>query len=386
MASKNKSAPPKDIHPKTTTLPEIARGLESCEKKIILIYAFNGVGKTRLSMAYKDCTKDKNNGAHAGVYYNAYSEDIFTWDNDIDNNEQEPKLMVQQVGIVTQIHDVASFEERIWDGLSKYSVTFDFDFAYHNNDDKQGIKYIRFFPPEHLNLNADITSIKISRGEQQIFMVCFFLALFRESYSAENHNKHFFIDDPVSSFDEHNTFVTASALLGLIEASYLEKSVPKIIITTHHIGFFSTMADWLTRGEKADRYKNTTVCRLLKKEGETYTLSGGKKGDIFLYHLFLLRTLAQAVDSQELYTYHFAMLRQILENISSFLGSGQFSYVLKEVGIDTHKNDARIINTMSHERVFQYKPKALVDDNKILITNIFECIQKHFRFNLGKTS
>lgn len=65
-------------------LLEIAKKIKDFgeNKSIVLIYAFNSTGKTRLSVAYKELTKNENNGKHAGVYYNAFSEDLFVWDND----------------------------------------------------------------------------------------------------------------------------------------------------------------------------------------------------------------------------------------------------------------------------------------------------------------
>ena len=75
--------------------------------------------------------------------------------------------------------------------------------------------------------------IKISRGEERIFVWCFFLALFEVEGWADKQSSHFFIDDPVSSLDDHNIFITAETLFELIE-KYFKKR--KIIITTHHIG------------------------------------------------------------------------------------------------------------------------------------------------------
>ena len=57
-------------------LTSLANQLSESTKNIILIFAFNGTGKTRLSVEYKNSTK-LNNDKHAGVYYNAYSEDLF---------------------------------------------------------------------------------------------------------------------------------------------------------------------------------------------------------------------------------------------------------------------------------------------------------------------
>ena len=59
------------------SLEIIANQLKELDENIILIFAFNATGKTRLSVAYKDATKDPETGNHAGVYYNAYSEDLF---------------------------------------------------------------------------------------------------------------------------------------------------------------------------------------------------------------------------------------------------------------------------------------------------------------------
>lgn len=54
-------------------LKDIAKKIKDAKENIILVYAFNGTGKTRLSREYKDITKDAD-GNHSGVYYNAFSE------------------------------------------------------------------------------------------------------------------------------------------------------------------------------------------------------------------------------------------------------------------------------------------------------------------------
>jgi len=59
--------------------------------------------------------------------------------------------------------------------------------------------------------------------------------------------QYFFIDDPVSSLDDHKIFITASILYELIEENYNNL---KIIITTHHVGLYSILFDWLLKGEK----------------------------------------------------------------------------------------------------------------------------------------
>ncbi|KIO47729.1 anticodon nuclease, partial [Nitrosospira sp. NpAV] len=72
------------------TLNEIAEELRNIPKKIQLIYAFNGTGKTRLSREFKRIIARNANGAEDGdeadqpglsrnriLYYNAFTEDLF---------------------------------------------------------------------------------------------------------------------------------------------------------------------------------------------------------------------------------------------------------------------------------------------------------------------
>jgi len=56
------------------------------DKKYLLLFAYNGTGKTRLSMGFKEA--GKNNGSADTLYFNAFTEDLFSWDNDLDNDTQ----------------------------------------------------------------------------------------------------------------------------------------------------------------------------------------------------------------------------------------------------------------------------------------------------------
>ena len=57
----------------------------------ILLYAFNGTGKTRLSTAFKDLGKvaDEHGEVQSQdtLYFNAFTVDLFSWDNDLENDE-----------------------------------------------------------------------------------------------------------------------------------------------------------------------------------------------------------------------------------------------------------------------------------------------------------
>ena len=52
----------------------------------VLLYAYNGTGKTRLSMAFKD--RGKQGDTRDTLYFNAFTEDLFSWDNDLENDTE----------------------------------------------------------------------------------------------------------------------------------------------------------------------------------------------------------------------------------------------------------------------------------------------------------
>jgi len=266
-------------------------------------------------------------------------------------------------------------EVKLREKLDAYKPKFVFMFNYHT-DASLGINSISFYPQSEGEEQP--AAIKISRGEQQIFIWCLFLAMFDIQGWTGAQNSHFFIDDPVSSLDDHNIFVTASTIMDLIDEHCENR---KIIITTHHVGFFAILSDWLTKGEKASSYKKLTQLHILKSASNELFLMDCRK-DVFLYHLELLQMLQHAINDKQLYAYHFAILRQVLENVSSFLGVGRISYVLEQIGIADTDDVARIINTLSHKTVFQYEAKELVPDNEELFINVFNRLQNKYNFVL----
>ena len=356
---------------------QIAEELAAAKERITLIYAFNATGKTRLSVAYKNATKDED-GTHAGVYYNAYSEDLFVWDNDSENGEVDVQLDIRKSNL-NRFHSSLT-EDDIRNKLNRFRPDYRFDFMPHDNPE-DGIKSVMFFDevadPNDPNIISKVPR-KISRGEERIFVWCFFLALFEVEGWADKQSAHFFIDDPVSSLDDHNIFITASTLFDLIEDHYKDR---KFVITTHHIGFFSILSDWLTKGEKASKFKDKVrVCTLSLKNGDI-ALENCRK-DVFLYHLRLLQVLDKANAAGELKSYHFALLRQVLENVASFLGVGQFGYVLKQIGIADADEVATIVNTLSHKKVYYFESDELQADSLETFEKIFTGLKEKYQFVL----
>lgn len=346
----------------------IAEQINEVEENILLIYAFNATGKTRLSVEYKDITKQNNAESHAGVYYNAYSEDLFVWENDEDNDNRDIRLNIIQSSL-NKFHsyvDVSDIEEK----LKMYNHRYAFILNLHSNTE-DGIESVSFYMDEEKTI-----PIKISRGEERIFVWCFFLTLFEIDAWTEEQNAHIFIDDPVSSLDEHNIFITAEHIFNLVERDYLEK---RIIITTHHIGLFSILFDKLRKGEKSGRYKELTKPFILKREENELALKPCNK-DVFLFHLHLMQTLTEAKDKEELYAYHFVLLRQLLENISSFLGSGRIGYLLEQIGIEETNTTMDRINSLSHRDIYTMQSNKMSEPEEGIFKEVLEKIQNKYQF------
>lgn len=354
-------------------LEQVASQLYQSEKNIILVYAFNATGKTRLSVAYKNASKNDESGEHEGVYYNAFSEDLFVWDNDTDNHEQNIKLEIRRSSL-NRLHSSIT-EDDINAKLAPYQPRYDFYFS-TNKDPELGIDAVTFYVK-----GDNKTPIKISRGEERIFVWCLLLALFEVEGWADKQSKHFFIDDPVSSLDDNNIFITAFTLFELIDKHFKDR---KIIITTHHLGLFSILSDWITKGEKASQFKernnNKYQMYILSRDADELSLES-TRNDVLLYHLQLMKLLQQAKEGQ-LYTYHFALLRQALENIASFLGVGQFSYVLEQIGIADKDRVATIVNTLSHQRIYYHQSDIMQPDNKSTFIDIFDGLMEKYKFVL----
>ena len=384
-------------------MKEIAQQIyNNKEENIFLIYAFNATGKTRLSVAYKDLTKEKNGGKHVGVYYNAYSEDLFVWNNDEEHDNKNISLNIIKSSL-NKYHANLS-EDLILEKLAPYKPKYKFFLNPLEKDNPEaGFGSVSFF----LENDKTETPIKISRGEERIFIWCFFLALFEVEGLADIQNKHFFIDDPVSSLDDNNIFITAYLLLELLKKFSKSR---KIIITTHHMGIFSILQDWLRKGDNSNLFKvikwketrklsevgqivivkeklevNKYLIRFLEFKDGKYNLVGDKRG-IHLYHLLLLKMLQDARKKDELSTYHFVLLRQILECISSFLGSGRFSSVLDIIypeetdEIISFKTD--VINAISHNKIYTQKIALLNEDNKELLSETIQRLIDYFHFSI----
>ena len=105
---------------------------ELVEKKFILLYAYNGTGKTRLSMAFKDIGKqgEGDDGTRDTLYFNAFTEDLFTWDNDLEGDSARVLKMNAASRFFAGL-ETLEMETRIRPFLHRYA---DFDFSIDYSD------------------------------------------------------------------------------------------------------------------------------------------------------------------------------------------------------------------------------------------------------------
>lgn len=348
------------------TVSEIAEQIKDSKQSIVLIYAFNSTGKTHLCVEYKNITK-RDGGTHAGVYYNAYSEDLFRWDNDEENGNKAMRLEILKSSLNPYFSSIIEnpdlLEEKLAPYLPKYTYEFD-----KNANPEIGIDAVQFS-------REGVSNIKISRGEERIFIWCFFLALFDADAWTGEQDAHFFIDDPVSSMDDHNIFITADSIMRLIDDKIETKAEKRIIITTHHIGLFSILSDRLMNGS----HRNNTKRSILSYRENELALKNHDK-DVFLYHLYLMQILDECITEKSIMGYHFMMLRQLLEIISSFLGAGGIKKALEEIGYaDDIEKISQQVNSLSHKDG-RFQPADLNPNDADLLVDIFDKIQVKYRF------
>ena len=327
----------------------------------VLLYAYNGIGKTRLSMEFKATGKARNAGAPDTLYFNAYTEDLFVWDNDLQGDSKRVLRLNSDSRFFSGIKDLA-LDESIQSYLSRYT-DFDFDIDYTD-----WTVSFRKGEAEH---------IKVSRGEENIFVWCLFMAICErviDSHPSYDWVRYFYIDDPISSLDDNNAIAVASDLAKLLRKAKVRiKDGIKVVVSSHHALFFNVVCNEL-RTMKTKRY---FLHRPMDGEGLTLRATDDTP---FFHHVAMLSEIRKAADSGTLYTYHFNMLRSILEKTATFFGKNDFSACIE--GIKDEALYSRALNLLSHGKYSLYEPTEMLEDNKRLFRDILSAFLSKHQFEL----
>lgn len=334
------------------------------EKKYLLLFAYNGTGKTRLSMGFKDAGKTDDSADT--LYFNAFTEDLFSWDNDLENDTLRVLKLNADSRFFAGLQGL-EMDNRIRPLLQRYA---DFDFKI--NTDSWTVTFER----EVINgdTSETVEHIKVSRGEENIFIWCFFLAVAQlaiDEQEAYSWVKYLYIDDPISSLDDNNAIAVASHLAQLLK----NQSNIKAVISSHHTLFFNVM--WNELNEERKKFHPY----FLSADTNGYSLRYTKDTPFF-HHIALLKQLHEAAESDKLYTYHFNILRNLLEKTAAFHGFKNFSACIKKQPNDPDGIvHARMVNVLSHGNYSLFEPTEMLPENKQYFKTILSGFMQDYRFD-----
>jgi hypothetical protein len=94
----------------------------------------------------------------------------------------------------------------------------------------------------------------------------------------------------------------------------------------------------------------------------------------------MLSELRKASESGVIFTYHFNILRSILEKTATFFGKEDFSECIK--GIKDEGLYSRALNLLSHGKYSLYEPVEMLEDNKQLFRDILSAFLEKYEFDL----
>lgn len=393
------------------TLTQIAQELIDANKKVQLIYAFNGTGKTRLSREFKQLVAPKNiddqDGAEAEssrskiLYYSAFTEDLFYWDNDLDT-DAAPKLKIQPntfTGwLITLLQELGEDSNIITNfqryTSSKATPTFNQEYESnikdHNNNDiivttpaySEVVFQVTKSNPtapeasdkitedDLISVQGQYEKIKISKGEESNFVWSVIYTLLEQVVSTLNETdatnritnefdklEYVFIDDPVSSLDDNHLIELAVNLADLIKSS---KSELKFVVTTHNPLFYNVLYNELSNKAYEKKTDGTYTLtynankafkkyRLEKQADGLYQILEQGTDSPFSYHLYLLSEIQDAIKNDQIRKYHFSFIRNVLEKMATFLGYNHWPALLPKTADGKPDSFAnRILNLSSH--------------------------------------
>lgn len=378
-------------------------------KDYLLLFAHNGIGKTRLSMAFKDKGKQHQEDGEAGdtLYFNAFTEDLFTWDNDLEG-DRERVLKLNASSRFFKGLESLEMESRIGPLLERYA-DFDFKIDYEEwsvsfsrpevfQSNGSEVKERKDSPPLTETVQATDslkgelskpgnTHIKISRGEESIFIWCFFLAIVEiamdEGIEAYQWVRYLYIDDPVSSLDENNIIMIAHHLAQILTDKKNSGRL-KTMISSHHTLFFNVIFNELKHDRKLKGNKWDSFFLSHLKDTKAYQLRETKDTPFF-HHIATLIELKHVADNGELQTHHLNSLRTLLEKSATFHGFKEFSSIIKEDFKDPNDPDenfyARLINILNHGKYSLYEPVVMIEDNKDYFRKALKNFMDNYTFN-----
>lgn len=339
---------------------------------VVLLYAFNGTGKTRISELITEEEEDKC------LFYNAYVEDYFTWNN------REKEFLIDMNADLFRIIRTQELENDIIDNFkslveTKLEPVFDipdakitFQLATGDSNSTQ--------------------NVKISKGEESMFIWSVFYSILNlslemldeelENRSCEDFNllRYIIVDDPVSSIDDTKIIAIADQfteyLNKLKSVDIKNDNKLSILITTHHPLFYNMLFNYF-KNKSNDKF-NTEYYVLMRGENNTLELNKQKSDSPFAYHLSLIEELVIVVNEDNIKKYHYNILRSLFEKTSNYLGYTNWADCISDE--EDKSLIIKEVNQNSHNRLSDIEYCELSEEDKELFKRVFKRFLEDFNW------
>ncbi len=362
------------------SLKEVAEKLLQDNKKIKLLYAFNGTGKTRLSMEVKNKLNlnNENEEEKSILYYNAFTEDLFHWDNDLESNESRKFNVNLKSNFIKSIFDQGKSDSIIEKFQEYTKMNINTYFNYNNGE-------IIFKLPAKNNEPEE--NIKISKGEESLFIWSIFYVFIETVIEDANDEersmveydklKYIYIDDPISSLDDNFVFEVARDIKKLMRSA--KGTDLNFIISTHHALFFNILYNEIRNDRQIKN--NHLGFYTFTNDGVKYRLETTNDSP-FGYHLLLKNEIENAIINDKIYKYHFQFFRNLLEKTANYLGYTKWSECIIGKGVvdDNRELYVRKINSFSHSKHTDPENKELHNRDKNTLKLLFENFIEEFKW------
>ena len=329
------------------------------------------------------------------LYYNAFTEDLFYWDNDLDD-DIDRKLIIRPNNFTSLVLKDLGQEPNNIEKFQHYTSknltpTFNEEYTFKNERDED----VTIPAYSEVTFSIDrgdednIPNAKISKGEESNFIWCVFYSLLDQVIEALNtvelddrvtdkfnSLEYVFIDDPVSSLDDNHLIELAVNIAELIKSSQSEL---KFIITTHNPLFFNVLYNEF----KKPKFKKYILSSL---EDGSFELINHHNDSPFSYHLHVFSTLTDTAISENIEKYHFHLLRNVLEKTATFLNYDDWGELIRKTPLeDDTPYVKRILNITSHSKHSGEETRIIDEGDKRIFKRILKDIIETFNFKIDTT-
>lgn len=351
------------------TIDKLANDIVSnYHNKILLVYANNGIGKTRTSYALR--RKFDNNEV---LCFSAFFEEYFIWKYDESNDDYYIEI---------NDYDSVIYDAIINNGLDS-EINKNFIYFINKkiniNFEIYNLKITKITFSLTTGDDAQINNIKISKGEETLFIWSIFYSIVNQRLSdiadgVEDDLKYIIIDDPVTSLVEENIVSIAVQIkkdiktkIGKIHELGLEMGM---FISTHNKIFWNLLFNEFRINNKS--------CKKLVIEDGKYMLKE-QNDSPFGYHINLKEKIINNIKNNTITKEDFHNFRVILEKISNFYGYSKWDYFLNK-SLSRKSEIIRLIDYYSHDNNDELEDKIMDLEYQKLFANYFEQFLEDYKW------